>query len=119
LLEPCYKNFDKCHFAGLTKKFAAGAEAGDELCRHLFREAGVALAKHLLAVSPKIDPVRLPRILTNRLPHSETKTYNSELYLSLRIWIEFSGPLQWTFWAPNRLHWICMEILEIPETGFS
>jgi len=59
LLEPCYKNFDKCHFAGLTKKLAGGAEAGDDLCKLLFREAGRALAKHLLAVRHKIDPVRV------------------------------------------------------------
>lgn len=56
LLDPLYKSFNKAQFASLTIKIAAGAEAGDELCKHLFTISGEALAKHLLAVKDKIDP---------------------------------------------------------------
>jgi len=56
LLEHCYKDFNKSFFASLTKRLAEAAEQGDPLCRHIFRLAGQVLAKHILAVTPQIDP---------------------------------------------------------------
>ncbi|XP_044038820.1 N-acetyl-D-glucosamine kinase [Siniperca chuatsi] len=52
MLPHLYTNFQKSHFAGLCKKLAEGAEAGDALCRYLFTQAGRVLAKHVEAVLP-------------------------------------------------------------------
>lgn len=35
-----------------------GAQAGDPLCCHIFNKAGEVLARHVVAVLPKIDRVR-------------------------------------------------------------
>lgn len=35
-----------------------GAQAGDPLCCHIFNKAGEILARHVVAVLPKIDRVR-------------------------------------------------------------
>jgi N-acetylglucosamine kinase len=56
MLEHSYKCFNKPFYAQLTMRLAEGADQGDEFCKYIFRCAGVALAKHLVAVSPKIDP---------------------------------------------------------------
>ncbi|XP_027695796.1 N-acetyl-D-glucosamine kinase [Vombatus ursinus] len=56
LLNHIYRNFDKSKFAGFCQKIAEGAYQGDPLCCHIFRKAGEVLAKHILAVLPKIHP---------------------------------------------------------------
>jgi len=56
LLYHCYQNFNKPFYAKLTIKLAEGADKGDELCKHLFRQAGKSLAKHILAINSKIAP---------------------------------------------------------------
>lgn len=38
--------------------FATGAKAGDALCKHVFTEAGKALAQHIVAVLPKVHHVK-------------------------------------------------------------
>ncbi|XP_054258714.1 N-acetyl-D-glucosamine kinase isoform X2 [Macrosteles quadrilineatus] len=55
LLPHFYRNFEKSEIAGLTKEFADVARQGDPLCQWAFSEAGRALAKHLLAISPDAD----------------------------------------------------------------
>jgi len=57
MLQHCYQSFNKPFYAELTLRLAQGAEAGDELCKLLFSRAGEAMAKHLLAVRPKVAPV--------------------------------------------------------------
>lgn len=56
MLEHSYKCFNKPFYAELTMRLAEGADQGDEFCKYIFHSAGVTLAKHLIAVSPKIDP---------------------------------------------------------------
>ncbi|KAL0969935.1 hypothetical protein UPYG_G00234750 [Umbra pygmaea] len=53
MLPHLYRNFQKSHFAGLCKKIAEGAVAGDALCQHIFIEAGRVLARHIVAVLPE------------------------------------------------------------------
>ncbi|XP_036607278.1 N-acetyl-D-glucosamine kinase isoform X1 [Trichosurus vulpecula] len=66
LLDHFYRNFDKSKFAGFCRKVAEGAYQGDALCQHIFRKAGEVLARHILAVLPKIhvtlfqEPTGLP-----------------------------------------------------------
>ncbi|XP_063541999.1 uncharacterized protein LOC134750693 [Cydia strobilella] len=55
LLPHAYKNFDKSKFAGLTQKLSHLALRGDALSRHLFAEAGSALAAHVAALVPKTN----------------------------------------------------------------
>ncbi|XP_038601281.1 N-acetyl-D-glucosamine kinase [Tachyglossus aculeatus] len=57
LLTHLYRTFEKSKFAGFCRKLAEGAAQGDPLCRHLFARAGEALARHVVAVLPKIDRV--------------------------------------------------------------
>lgn len=54
MLPHLYRNFKKSHFAGFCRKLAEGANAGDALCKHVFTEAGKALAQHIVAVLPKV-----------------------------------------------------------------
>lgn len=54
ILDHCYAKFDKPYFAGLCAKLAQAANEGDELCRSLFKEAGVNLAKHICALVPNV-----------------------------------------------------------------
>ncbi len=42
----------------------SGGSAGDALCQHVFTEAGKALARHIVAVLPKVHQVK------NSQPHS-------------------------------------------------
>ncbi|XP_074141629.1 N-acetyl-D-glucosamine kinase isoform X2 [Sminthopsis crassicaudata] len=66
LLTHLYRTFDKSNFAGFCQKIAEGAYQGDTLCHHIFRKAGEVLARHILAVLPKIqlelfqEPMGLP-----------------------------------------------------------
>ncbi|XP_051830273.1 N-acetyl-D-glucosamine kinase [Antechinus flavipes] len=66
LLTHLYRTFDKSNFAGFCQKIAEGAHQGDALCHHIFRKAGEVLARHILAVLPKIqselfqEPMGLP-----------------------------------------------------------
>ncbi|XP_031443966.1 N-acetyl-D-glucosamine kinase isoform X1 [Phasianus colchicus] len=55
LLPHLYRNFQKAEFAGFCRKVAEGAHAGDALCRHVFLQAGEVLARHVLAVLPRVD----------------------------------------------------------------
>lgn len=64
LLEHSYEKFDKVFYASLTKKLSDGAVAGDKLCQHLFQMAGEVLAKHLIAVKPKIHQVNISQYIT-------------------------------------------------------
>ncbi|KAM9836475.1 N-acetyl-D-glucosamine kinase [Aulostomus maculatus] len=52
MLPHLYRNFQKSFFAGFCKKLAEGAAAGDALCKHVFRQAGRVLAKHVEAILP-------------------------------------------------------------------
>ncbi|KAK2914176.1 hypothetical protein QQF64_029945 [Cirrhinus molitorella] len=54
MLPHLYRNFQKSHFAGFCRKLAEGGNAGDALCHHVFTEAGKALARHIVAVLPKV-----------------------------------------------------------------
>lgn len=54
MLPHLYRNFQKSHFAGFCRKLAEGGSAGDALCQHVFTEAGKALARHIVAVLPKV-----------------------------------------------------------------
>uniref|UniRef100_A0A3B4AFF2 Uncharacterized protein n=1 Tax=Periophthalmus magnuspinnatus TaxID=409849 RepID=A0A3B4AFF2_9GOBI len=64
MLPHLYTHFQKSFFAGFCKKLSEGALAGDELCKHLFLEAGKVLAKHVVAVLPAVSlltgPLGLP-----------------------------------------------------------
>ncbi|KAF1621973.1 UNVERIFIED_CONTAM: N-acetyl-D-glucosamine kinase, partial [Eudyptes robustus] len=59
LLTHLYRTFEKSKFAGFCQKLAEGAQAGDLLCCHVFNKAGEVLARHIVAVLPKIDRVRV------------------------------------------------------------
>uniref|UniRef100_A0A493TZT8 N-acetyl-D-glucosamine kinase n=1 Tax=Anas platyrhynchos platyrhynchos TaxID=8840 RepID=A0A493TZT8_ANAPP len=54
LLTHLYRTFEKAKFAGFCQILAAGAQAGDPLCCHIFSKAGEVLARHVVAVLPKI-----------------------------------------------------------------
>ncbi|KAL7061632.1 hypothetical protein AAHC03_0283 [Spirometra sp. Aus1] len=54
LLEPLY-HFKKNEFSSLCKTFAELARDGDELCKHVFHEAGYYLGAHVMAVLQKTD----------------------------------------------------------------
>ncbi|XP_017780828.1 PREDICTED: N-acetyl-D-glucosamine kinase [Nicrophorus vespilloides] len=51
LLDHMYTKFDKAFMASLCKKLADAARNGDELSQHIFRRAGVHLAKGITAVA--------------------------------------------------------------------
>ncbi|XP_067117675.1 N-acetyl-D-glucosamine kinase [Osmerus mordax] len=57
MLPHLYRNFQKSHFAGLCKNLAEKAEAGDDMCQYVFREAGRVLAQHVIAVLPGVQEV--------------------------------------------------------------
>ncbi|XP_077293308.1 N-acetylglucosamine kinase isoform X2 [Arctopsyche grandis] len=61
LLDHCYAKFDKPMFAGLCSKLAVGAKDGDALSLYLFKEAGELMAKTVMALVPKMDPVLYAR----------------------------------------------------------
>lgn len=44
------------YFSGLCAKLADGAKQGDALCLYLFKEAGILMAKTIIALRSKIDP---------------------------------------------------------------
>ncbi|XP_016353450.1 N-acetyl-D-glucosamine kinase [Sinocyclocheilus anshuiensis] len=54
MLPHLYRIFQKSHFAGFCRKLAEGGSAGDALCQHVFTEAGKALARHIVAVLPRV-----------------------------------------------------------------
>lgn len=55
LLEHCYTKFDKSYFAGLCQRLSQAAVQGDQLSQWLFSEAGRVLARHVIALFPKVD----------------------------------------------------------------
>jgi len=55
MLPHLYDNFSKSEFASLTKALADNAEKGDEVCLEIFGRAGCVLAKHLVALAPKVN----------------------------------------------------------------
>lgn len=55
LLAHCYANFEKPKYAGLCKRLAEQAVAGDALCVQLFRDAGEALARATVALLPHVS----------------------------------------------------------------
>ncbi|CAN2388310.1 N-acetylglucosamine kinase activity [Pristimantis euphronides] len=57
ILPYLYRTFEKSKIAGFCVKIAEGANKGDALCRSVFRCAGEILARHVVAVMPKIDEV--------------------------------------------------------------
>ncbi|XP_031632696.1 N-acetyl-D-glucosamine kinase isoform X1 [Contarinia nasturtii] len=61
LLDHCYAKFDKAHFASLCEKLSNLASAGDELCIHLFEDAGCFLAKATMSLLPNVSD----KLLTN------------------------------------------------------
>lgn len=50
MLRHLYTDFQKSVMAGFTVKLAQGASQGDNLCLSVFADAGVQLAKHVIAV---------------------------------------------------------------------
>uniref|UniRef100_A0A8C2T2J4 Uncharacterized protein n=1 Tax=Coturnix japonica TaxID=93934 RepID=A0A8C2T2J4_COTJA len=52
LRPPLIGNFRKPKSPGFCVKVAEGAVAGDSLCRHVFRQAGELLGRHVVAVLP-------------------------------------------------------------------
>uniref|UniRef100_H2YA50 N-acetyl-D-glucosamine kinase n=1 Tax=Ciona savignyi TaxID=51511 RepID=H2YA50_CIOSA len=58
MLDSLYSNFTKAHFAGFCKVLSTEGciAAKDDLCLHLFMEAGRVLAKHIIALIPKAHP---------------------------------------------------------------
>uniref|UniRef100_A0A3P8Y2U4 N-acetyl-D-glucosamine kinase n=1 Tax=Esox lucius TaxID=8010 RepID=A0A3P8Y2U4_ESOLU len=59
MLPHLYRNFQKSHFAGLCQKLAEGALVGDALCQYVFTKAGEILARHIVAVLPMAQQVKL------------------------------------------------------------
>ncbi|KAM4706438.1 N-acetyl-D-glucosamine kinase [Discoglossus pictus] len=57
ILTHLYRTFEKSKIAGFCLKLVEGAHVGDPLCCSVFRRAGEVLARHIVAVLPKIDPV--------------------------------------------------------------
>lgn len=57
ILPHLYRTFEKSRIAGFCVKLAEGANKGDALCRWVFRCAGEILARHVVAVMPKMDEV--------------------------------------------------------------
>ncbi|XP_056408864.1 N-acetyl-D-glucosamine kinase isoform X2 [Hyla sarda] len=57
ILPHLYRTFEKSRIAGFCIKLAEGANKGDALCRSVFHCAGEILARHVVAVMPKIDKV--------------------------------------------------------------
>ncbi|XP_055316973.1 N-acetyl-D-glucosamine kinase isoform X2 [Sitodiplosis mosellana] len=55
LLDHCYAKFDKAFFASMCEKLSHLASAGDELCLHLFEDAGISLAKATMALLPNVS----------------------------------------------------------------
>ncbi|RZF34966.1 hypothetical protein LSTR_LSTR010058 [Laodelphax striatellus] len=53
ILPHMYSSFNKSNVAGLCQHLAQGAEEGDALCLWIFREAGISLAKFLIALGKK------------------------------------------------------------------
>jgi len=64
ILAYAYDNFTKSNFAGLCSKIAEEANNGDELSKWLFTENGRWLAKHVIALIPKMSA----ELLSNGLP---------------------------------------------------
>ncbi|XP_015705646.2 N-acetyl-D-glucosamine kinase [Coturnix japonica] len=54
LRPPLIGNFRKPKSPGFCVKVAEGAVAGDSLCRHVFRQAGELLGRHVVAVLPHV-----------------------------------------------------------------
>lgn len=56
ILDHLYKKFDKSKFAQFCKKLAEGATLhNDPLCKHVFKEAGRVLARHVVTVARHAD----------------------------------------------------------------
>lgn len=55
LLDHCYAKFDKAYFASLCEKLSHLASAGDKLCLHIFKDAGIFLAKATMALLPNVS----------------------------------------------------------------
>ena len=64
ILAYAYDDFTKSKFAGLCSKIAEEANKGDQLAKWLFTENGKWLAKHVVALCPKMAP----ELLANGLP---------------------------------------------------
>lgn len=59
LLQHCYSRFHKAFFAGLCKKLAELAKDGDKLAALVFSEGGSVMARHVLAITDKVDKALL------------------------------------------------------------
>ncbi|XP_053201614.1 N-acetyl-D-glucosamine kinase-like [Panonychus citri] len=57
IFKPAYAEFVKSHFAGVCTNIAKVAMEGDKLAQKLFYDAGGMLARHIVALVPKIDPI--------------------------------------------------------------
>lgn len=55
LLDHFYHNFNKAKIAGFCQKIAEAAYSLDPLARDIFRDAGKQLARHVVAVLPKVN----------------------------------------------------------------
>jgi len=53
------KEFDKSFIANFAKEIANGCKEEDDLCKQIFKEAGYALAKHVIALWTKASNVSI------------------------------------------------------------
>lgn len=61
MLRHLYTDFKKSFLAGFGKKVAEGAVEGDALCQAVLRQAGLQLAKHIIAVGNRCKPKPFPQ----------------------------------------------------------
>lgn len=78
MLQHLYTNFKKDYIAKFTTKLAEEAEKsdGDPLCKAVFAEAGIKLAKHVNAVANKSKTEFFPQGLTVVCMGSVWKSWN-------------------------------------------
>jgi N-acetylglucosamine kinase len=55
MLDHCYAKFQKSFYAKLCQKLSVAASNDDQLCQHIFNEAGRQLARMISALIPKVD----------------------------------------------------------------
>ncbi|KAF6030568.1 NAGK [Bugula neritina] len=75
MLTHLYTKFAKHAIAKFTIKLVEGADKGDALCLDVFKKAGHALAKHIIAVCTKSSSEKFPAGLTVVCVGSVWKSY--------------------------------------------
>lgn len=75
MLRHLYTDFKKSFLAAFARKVAEGADKEDAFCLSVLTDAGVLLAKHVLAVCKKSSPTKFPQGLTLVLVGSVWKSW--------------------------------------------